>query len=51
MYMTELDRVLKEVFHNAGKVIAPLVGGMMNQSYIVSYQNTPTMRKPRPPII
>ena len=39
MYMTELDRVLQEVFHNEGKVIAPLVGGMMNQSYIVSYQN------------
>ena len=39
MYMTELDRVLQEVFHNKGKVIAPLVGGMMNQSYIVSYQN------------
>ena len=37
--MTELDRVLKEVFHNEGKVIVPLVGGMMNQSYIVSYQN------------
>ena len=39
MYMTELDRVLQEVFHNEGKVIAPLVGGMMNQSYIVSYQD------------
>ena len=37
--MTELERVLKEVFNNEGKVIAPLVGGMMNQSYIVSYQN------------
>ena len=35
--MTELERVLKEVFNNQGKVIAPLVGGMMNQSYIVSY--------------
>ena len=37
--MPALEEVLNKIFHNEGKVIAPLVGGMMNQSYIVSYQD------------
>ena len=37
--MPALEEVLNKIFHNEGKVIAPLVGGMMNQSYIVSYRD------------
>ncbi len=32
----DIDTLLKKVFKDEAKVISPLVGGMMNQSYIVS---------------
>lgn len=37
--MHELDTILEEVFKDKGKVLSPLVGGMMNKSFIVSYEN------------
>lgn len=37
--MHELDTILEEVFKGKGKVLSPLVGGMMNKSFIVSYEN------------
>ncbi len=36
MYMTELESLLHKIFGDDAKVVSPLVGGMMNQSYIVS---------------
>ena len=34
----ELNELLKEIFKGDAKIVSPLVGGMMNQSYIVSYE-------------
>ena len=36
MYMTELESLLHKIFGDDAKIVSPLVGGMMNQSYIVS---------------
>ena len=38
IYLMEKDLLLKQIFGEGAVIISPLVGGMMNQSYIVSYK-------------